>query len=69
MDELKPCPFCGAQVSTVTGWTNRGGKRVTLVRVRCYFCDASGPTAEGEDSDGLENEAVELWNTRPGDTP
>lgn len=52
VDNLKPCPFCGAESSVNYG---RGG---TIAYVRCEGCGVYSPHFT------TKQEAVEFWNTR-----
>jgi Lar family restriction alleviation protein len=53
--EIKPCPFCGGTVHTVSTSTAIAGN--TLYGVLCV-CGAEGPTGDTPD------EAAKNWNIR-----
>ena len=63
-DDLKPCPFCGAEDIELTNtWT-------ACYWVQCLSCGASAFGEGYPDSDSLEDhkeaakEAIEAWNQR-----
>lgn len=65
LNELKPCPFCGRQSTTIRSErvSNSG---MTFYAVRCYRCGAEGPTVYGygEDSRLAMEAAAIRWNGR-----
>ena len=52
MNELKPCPFCGVNL------TGKGTVSSGRVYISCINCEAEGPI--GDD----DSEMIEAWNTR-----
>lgn len=71
-DELKPCPFCGANDAVET---DMEGMRRTVYFVSCNKCGAAGPSRVYPDHSQPLTEA-DLWNRRatapepaPGDLP
>lgn len=61
-DDLKQCPFCGAEVKLTWRWGYRSGKKAKLyfveARKHSCWCCCRGP----ENPD--EKEVVGRWNTR-----
>ena len=68
MEDLKPCPFCGAEANEFWRMTRYG----FVIYAQCQFCGASTrpKTAKGspEDERFWNQEAVEevikMWNRR-----
>lgn len=58
--ELKPCPFCGGEVSV--NETEIDGRILYDIRCENYPCPAGPETAFYGD----RNKVIELWNTRKG---
>jgi len=62
--ELRPCPFCGRQGTTIRS-ERVSSSGVTLYAARCYRCGAEGPMAYGyEDSRAAMEAAASFWNGR-----
>lgn len=60
MSELLPCPFCGRESLVFAEPFDDGEQTV----VRCVVCNADGPHY-GDNESTSEEEAAQLWNTRP----
>ena len=59
MEELKPCPFCGARVTDYDQPIGLG--YAYTIDAYCVICDRCG--ANGGHHDGRA-EAIEAWNRR-----
>ena len=66
-NELKPCPFCGSNVSTIMG-----DKHIWfyIMCTKCFcdfgkYYDIANEMYEGEFE--TEQEAIDAWNTRKGE--
>lgn len=64
-DELKPCPFCGANDAVET---DMEGMRRTVYFVSCNKCGAAGPSRVYPDHSQPLTEA-DLWNLRATPSP
>jgi Lar family restriction alleviation protein len=56
MSDLKPCPFCGGEVATIT--EHQGYQDPTIYAGLCKKCRARGPYCH------TEAEAIAAWNRR-----
>lgn len=70
MTELKPCPFCGGEVSVAIGgdeisayWfiTRGQGKRACKCRV---FMESKQFDKDSEMADFIRDDLIDSWNTR-----
>lgn len=60
MQELKPCPYCGANANALT-MTTAGA--LEAVYIKCLACKASGPL---DPPAATKRQAVKRWNSRGG---
>ena len=71
MEELKPCPFCGAKVKLrkeAMWWDNRGYKDCYRYAISCPECGCAlamrnNDTISRTDSEAKRN-AIKAWNRR-----
>lgn len=67
--ELKPCPFCGAELDE-----RDEQKSIFGARVQCWYCGAIGPLpfprfvdCEGKTYEEILSISAAWWNRRAGD--
>ena len=58
---LKPCPFCGSEITSLAWFTPCPGEKVRVIH--CFECDAIMTAAFEIDDEEIER----LWNRRPKD--
>ena len=71
MNELKPCPSCGGEVSLESKylWYSGGwGKSYISYHVECEKCGKKGGYSNTVDHPNAKERTVREWNRRAGDT-
>lgn len=65
MDELKPCPFCGADGEDIQmrdyflPWYSKGMHTISLI-----YCTKCGGAIIDQDKEHCYNDRVKMWNRR-----
>ena len=63
MNELKPCPYCGADAE-LSHWTPFTNEKISYIKCRNYECQARTKSFMMSFAESSNDKAILAWNRR-----